>query len=98
MTDDVLPYGTPDLDPNVHVDPGPPLRVRCYVRGCRNLLQFRTQSLGCQVAVLAVDPVGHDDVAVPAHDVAAVEDDRAGRAGGAVQRRAGDLRRREQVL
>ena len=33
-----LPYGTPDLDPEVRVDPGPPWRVCCYVRGCGQLL------------------------------------------------------------
>ncbi len=34
-----LPYGTPDLDPEVHGDRGPPRRVRCYVRGCNHVLR-----------------------------------------------------------
>jgi hypothetical protein len=40
-----LPYGTPDLDPKVHLDRGPPLRVRCYVKGCSRML--RPPSRGC---------------------------------------------------
>jgi hypothetical protein len=34
-----LPYGLNDLDPNVDVQPGPPERVRCYVRGCTEYIQ-----------------------------------------------------------
>jgi hypothetical protein len=34
-----LPYGTLDLDPDVHVAVGAPDRVQCYVRGCRQLLR-----------------------------------------------------------
>jgi hypothetical protein len=38
MTTD-LPFGSFDLDPQVCVDPGPPLRVRCYVGGCDKMLR-----------------------------------------------------------
>lgn len=34
----MLPYGTSDVDPEIVCDPGPPKRVRCYVRGCRHML------------------------------------------------------------
>jgi hypothetical protein len=34
-----LPFGTLDLDPEVHVIPGDPLQVRCYVKGCSQLLR-----------------------------------------------------------
>lgn len=34
-----LPYGTPDLDPEICLDPGPPLRVRCYGKGCDRMLR-----------------------------------------------------------
>lgn len=34
-----LPYGLPDLDPEPYLDPGPPRRVRCYVRGCGQMLR-----------------------------------------------------------
>lgn len=33
-----LPFGVADLDPEMHVDPGPPKRIRCFVRGCRHWL------------------------------------------------------------
>jgi hypothetical protein len=33
-----LPLGTLDLDPNVQFDPGPPLRIRCFVSGCNHYL------------------------------------------------------------
>lgn len=33
-----LPYGCLDLDPNVQVDHGPPLRVKCFVQGCEHFL------------------------------------------------------------
>src|SRR5438094_81658 len=35
-----LPFGTLDLDPEVHVDAGPPRKVRCYVRGCNQMLRL----------------------------------------------------------
>jgi len=38
-----LPYGTLDLDPDVHVVPGSPRRVRCYVRGCQQVLRTPTR-------------------------------------------------------
>jgi hypothetical protein len=38
-----LPYGTLDLDPGVAFDPGPPRRVRCYVRGCAHWLRTPTR-------------------------------------------------------
>jgi hypothetical protein len=41
-----LPFGTPDLDPQPHVVSGPPQRVRCYVRGCQELL--RPPARGCR--------------------------------------------------
>jgi hypothetical protein len=34
-----LPFGTLDLDPQPHVVAGPPRRIRCYVRGCEELLR-----------------------------------------------------------
>ena len=34
-----LPFGTLDLDPQPHVIAGPPKRIRCYVRGCEELLR-----------------------------------------------------------
>jgi hypothetical protein len=39
MPDPPLPYGIPDLDPVVYLDGGPPPRVRCYVRGCGEMLR-----------------------------------------------------------
>jgi hypothetical protein len=33
-----LPYGVLDLDPTVYTDPGPPLRIRCFVQGCDQFL------------------------------------------------------------
>lgn len=35
---EVLPYGVNDLDPVVYQPPGDRERVRCYVRGCKELL------------------------------------------------------------
>lgn len=34
-----LPFGTLDLDPQPYVVAGPPRRVRCYVRGCTEMLR-----------------------------------------------------------
>ena len=34
-----LPFGTLDLDPQPHVVAGTPRRIRCYVRGCNELLR-----------------------------------------------------------
>ncbi len=34
-----LPFGTLDLDPQPFVVAGPPRRIRCYVRGCNELLR-----------------------------------------------------------
>jgi hypothetical protein len=34
-----LPFGTLDLDPQPYVVASPPRRVRCYVRGCKELLR-----------------------------------------------------------
>jgi hypothetical protein len=36
---DPLPYGLLDLDPVIITDPGPPLRVKCYVRDCQRMLR-----------------------------------------------------------
>jgi hypothetical protein len=33
-----LPFGIFDLDPNVQTDPGPPMRIRCFVNGCTHFL------------------------------------------------------------
>ena len=38
-----MPYGVNDLDPAVNYQPGPPRRVRCYVRGCTNVLTVPTR-------------------------------------------------------
>jgi hypothetical protein len=38
-----LPYGTCDLDPEVHVVSTSPLQVRCYVHGCRHTLRTPTR-------------------------------------------------------
>jgi hypothetical protein len=38
-----LPYGTADLDAEVHPVPGQPRRVRCYVRGCSAVLRTPTR-------------------------------------------------------
>src|SRR4051794_33963516 len=37
-SDRELPFGVADLDPKVHVEAGPPKRIRCFVRGCRHWL------------------------------------------------------------
>jgi len=34
-----LPYGLQDLEDTISTDQGPPFRVRCYVRGCQEMLQ-----------------------------------------------------------
>jgi hypothetical protein len=34
-----LPFGTLELDPQPYVVAGPPKRIRCYVRGCKELLR-----------------------------------------------------------
>lgn len=34
-----LPYGIRDLETEVQIAPGPPLRVKCYVEGCTQFLQ-----------------------------------------------------------
>jgi len=33
-----MPYGYQDLCPEVHIEPGPPKRIRCFVHGCDQLL------------------------------------------------------------
>lgn len=33
-----LPFGVDDLDSNMQVEPGPPKRIRCFVRGCDHWL------------------------------------------------------------
>lgn len=39
VRDAPLPYGLQDLDTNILTDPGPPTRIRCYVRGCEEFVQ-----------------------------------------------------------
>jgi len=39
MSQSPLPYGTPDLDPNIERVPGPPKQVRCFVRGCTQFVE-----------------------------------------------------------
>lgn len=34
----LLPYGILDLDPVVMIDPGPPLRIKCFVEACNQFL------------------------------------------------------------
>jgi len=43
MNDNYLPYGIFDLDPQIYADRGPPLRIKCFVRGCDQLLQPPTR-------------------------------------------------------
>jgi hypothetical protein len=50
-----LPFGTPDLDPQQHVIDGPPRRIRCYVRGCKELLRPPAE--------------GYDGEVCPAHGI-----------------------------
>lgn len=38
-----MPYGLLDLDPVVVTDRGPPLRVKCYLRGCEEMLRPPTR-------------------------------------------------------
>jgi hypothetical protein len=38
-----LPYGLFDLDPSIVTDPGPPFRVRCYIRDCTEMLRPPTR-------------------------------------------------------
>lgn len=42
-SDAPLPFGTPDLDPAIQVEPGPTRRVRCFVRGCQHVLRTPTR-------------------------------------------------------
>src|SRR5947209_1732531 len=44
-----LPFGTLDLDPQPHVVAGPPRRIRCYVRGCTELLRPSARSCDGEV-------------------------------------------------
>lgn len=44
-----LPYGIFDLDPQLLTDRGPPLRVRCVVQGCTELLRPPTRNLQGEV-------------------------------------------------
>jgi hypothetical protein len=37
--DEPLPFGADDLDSQVSIVMGPPTRIRCFVRGCRELLE-----------------------------------------------------------
>jgi hypothetical protein len=48
-TPPLLPFGLLDLDPAMCVDPGPPLRVRCVVQGCREMLLPPTRGAGGDV-------------------------------------------------
>ena len=38
-----LPYGLLDLDSTIVTDPGPPLRVKCYLAGCQEMLRPPTK-------------------------------------------------------
>lgn len=38
-TDVPLPFGILDLEQQITADPGPPVRVKCYVRGCTEMLR-----------------------------------------------------------
>jgi hypothetical protein len=40
MTQQPLPYGIHDRDHNLAPDPGPPERIRCFVRGCTHVLEL----------------------------------------------------------
>lgn len=40
-----LPYGVFDLDPTIVTDRGPPLRVKCYVKDCEEMLRPPTRGL-----------------------------------------------------
>ncbi len=44
-----LPFGSLDLDPKPFVITGPPRRVRCYVRGCKELLRPPARGYSGQV-------------------------------------------------
>jgi len=48
-TNDMLPFGTHDLDPQVVVLGSCPRRVRCYVRGCQQVLRTPTRDDGGEV-------------------------------------------------
>jgi hypothetical protein len=52
---DSLPFGTHDLDPKPIVVAGPPKRVRCYVRGCLELVRPPAE--------------GYDGEACPVHGI-----------------------------
>lgn len=41
-----LPYGADDLCPDLHIEPGPPKRIRCFVRGCTQMLRPPQRSGG----------------------------------------------------
>jgi hypothetical protein len=49
MTKYQLPYGTEDLCPELHVTPGPPKRIRCFVKGCTQMLRPPTRRGGGDV-------------------------------------------------
>lgn len=47
--DQSLPYGIDDLDPQIVIEPGPPKRIQCFVRGCTESLTpaVRTSGPAC---------------------------------------------------
>lgn len=49
MADYCLPFGVDDLDSNMQVEPGPPKRIRCFVRGCEHWLCPPSRQGGGQV-------------------------------------------------
>ncbi len=44
-----LPFGTLDLDPRPCIVAGPPRRIRCYVRGCKELLRPPEKGYGGEI-------------------------------------------------
>ncbi len=49
MTSPPLPYGINDLCPELCVTPGPPKRIRCFVKGCSHMLRPPTRRGGGDV-------------------------------------------------
>jgi hypothetical protein len=49
MTTEQLPYGCDDLNAEVHIEIGPPKRIRCFVKGCPHLLRPPTRAGGGDV-------------------------------------------------
>jgi hypothetical protein len=41
--EDILPYGILDLNPQIQIDTGPPLKIRCFVQGCSHMLRPPTR-------------------------------------------------------